>query len=449
MRDLILAAFLFGSIPFILWRPAVGVFLWIWVSVMNPHRMTFGFAHDFSFAQLIAIATLIGIFFSREPKRMPVTPVTVTLFLLVVWMNVSTFFALDTAASLPMWERVMKIQFMVFVSLYVLYSKQHVQWLIWVVAGSVAFFGIKGGVFTFQEGGEYRVWGPPGSFIEENNGLALATIMTIPLLYYLYMRATKRWLRWGLLGAMLLCGLSALGSYSRGGLIAITAMVGFLWWRSRSRLVAGLVLLTLIPVAIGFMPEKWEERMWSIMHYDQDASSMGRVNAWLMATHLANDRPLVGGGFEIYNEKVFGRYAPVPDDVHAAHSIYFQILGEHGYVGLLLFLLMWIFAWRDASFIVRQARAREDLGWAADLARMIQVSLVGYAVGGAFLSLAYYDVPYNLLVALVLTRSLIEKEFKGLEQKADTPVPALQPSAAGSAEQGANALARFDAQARR
>src|SRR5262245_22975295 len=193
MRDLILAAFLFGSIPFILWRPAVGVFLWIWVSVMNPHRMTFGFAHDFSFAQLIAIATLVGILFSREPRRMPVTPVTVTLFLLVVWMNVSTLFALDTAASLPMWERVMKIQFMVFVTLYILYSKQHVQLLIWVVAGSVAFFGIKGGVFTLAEGGEYRVWGPPGSFIEENNGLALATIMTIPLLYYLYMQATKRW----------------------------------------------------------------------------------------------------------------------------------------------------------------------------------------------------------------------------------------------------------------
>jgi hypothetical protein len=54
---------------------------------------------------------------------------------------------------------------------------------------------------------------------------------------------------------------------------------------------------------------------------------------------------------------------------------------------------------------------------------MIQVSLVGYFVGGAFLSLAYYDVPYNLLVALVLTRVLIEKEVKGAAQKEGLLVP--------------------------
>ena len=127
MRDIILAVFLFGSVPFILWRPAVGVFLWIWVSVMNPHRLAWGFAYDFSFAQLIAIATLVGMLFSREPKRLPVTPVTVVLFLMVLWMNVTTFFAIDTAQALPMWERVMKIQLMVFLTLYLLHSREYVQ----------------------------------------------------------------------------------------------------------------------------------------------------------------------------------------------------------------------------------------------------------------------------------------------------------------------------------
>jgi len=103
-------------------------------------------------------------FFSREPKRLPVTPVTVVLFILLLWMNVTTFFAIDTAQSLPMWEKVIKIQLMVFVALYLLHSKRHVQVLIWVVAGSVAFFGIKGGLFTLEVGGEYLVWGPEGSF---------------------------------------------------------------------------------------------------------------------------------------------------------------------------------------------------------------------------------------------------------------------------------------------
>jgi putative inorganic carbon (HCO3(-)) transporter len=420
-RDLLLAAFLFGSIPFILRRPAVGVILWIWVSVMNPHRLAWGFAYDYSFAQLIAIATLVGMLFSKEPKRLQVTPVTVVLFMLVLWMNLTTLFALNIDQSLPMWERVMKIQLMVFVSLYLLHSKRHVQALIWVLAGSVAFFGIKGGLFTLREGGENRVWGPSGSFIEENNALALATVMTIPLLYYLFLQVKQRLVRWALLAAMVVCGFSALGSYSRGGFVAIAAMIVFLWWKSRRKLVTGFVLAMLVPTAIGFMPGKWEDRMRSIENYDQDASSLGRINAWKMALNLANDRPLVGGGFEIYNKEVFSRYAPDQDDVHAAHSIYFQILGEHGYVALILFLLLWILVWCDASWIIRRSRDQRELQWALDLARMIQVSLVGYATGGAFLSLAYYDVPYNLLVALVLTRLVVEKEIKGAEQKEISP----------------------------
>jgi len=445
VRDFLLAAILFGSVPFILWRPAIGVFLWVWVSIMAPHRMTFGFAYDFAFAQLIAIATLIGMLFSAEPKRLPVTPVTVVLFLMVLWMNVTTFFALEPDLALPMWERVMKIQVMIFVTLYILHGKQHIRLLIWVTTLSVAFYGVKGGLFTLRGAGEGMVWGPEASFIGDHNSLALATVMTIPMVYYLFLQTTKRWLRWGLLGAVLLCSLSVLGSYSRGAFLAIAAMIGSLWWKSRTKLVTAVVLVLLIPVAIGFMPEKWGERMWSIQKYDQDASALGRINAWMMAFNLANDRPLVGGGFEIYTEKVFSRYAPNPSDVHAAHSIYFQILGEHGYVGLTLFLLLWFLVWRDASWIIRQSRSLGELRWAFDLARMIQLSLVAYAVGGAFQNQAYFDLPYELLIALVLTRVLVEKEIKTLESKEGAPVRPELIVATGDKQRGVAGSA-FDPQ---
>ena len=432
MRDIALATFLLGSLPFILWRPALGVFLWVWVSVMNPHRLTWGFAYDFAFAQLIAIATLLGLFFSRQPKHLPVTPVTGALFAMVLWMSVTTLFALDTGGSVPMWERVMKIQIMIFVTLALLHSKQHVQVLIWILAGSVAFYGVKGGLFTFRGGGEHRVWGPWGSFIEDNNALALATVMTIPLLRYLRLQATRLWLRHALLAAMLLSGLSALGSHSRGALLAIAAMLAFMWLKSRAKVMTGIMLAVLVCVAIGFMPEKWDERMRSIGDYGEDASAQGRINAWMMAFNLATDRPL-GGGFHIYTLDVFSRYAPNATDVHSAHSIYFQMLGEHGFVGLFLFLLLWLLVWRDASWIDRQARRLEGWQWASDLARMVQVALVGYAVGGAFLNLAYYDVPYNLLVALVITRTLLEKHLRSARQAAPVPAPrkALEPIGRG------------------
>jgi len=441
MRDIVLTVFLVGSLPFVLWRPTIGVFLWLWVSVMNPHRLTWE-SQDVRFAYFIAIATLVGLLLSKEPKRLPVTPVTVVLLLMVLWLTLSTYFALDTALSLEMWKQVTKIQFMVFIALYLLHSRQHVQLLVWVLAGSVAFYGIKGGIFTIEYGGEFRVYGPRGSFIEENNALALATIMTIPLLYYLFLQATRFWVRWGLLAAMVLCGFSALGSHSRGGFLAIIAMIAVLWWKSRSRFVTGIALALLVPVAIGFMPEKWLDRMETIENYEQDASAMSRINAWTTALNVAEDRPLVGAGFNGHYANEYVRYAVDLADIRPAHSIYFQMLGEHGYVGLALFLLLWILVWRDASWIVRQSGSQKELQWASDLARMIQVSLVGYFVGGAFLGLAYYDVPYNLLVALVLTRNLVAEAIENADQSVESP-SGPQMRAGGAGAQQAISIAGF------
>jgi probable O-glycosylation ligase (exosortase A-associated) len=381
---------------------------------MSPHRLTWDFAQDLRFAYFIAIATLIGIFISREPRRLPLTPVTLVLAAFTLWMCFTTVFAIDLSLSLEMWKQVTKSMLMTFVALYLLNGKQHVQMLIWIVTASVAFYGVKGGLFSLREGGEFRVYGPVGSFIEENNALALATIMTIPLLVYAYLQAKKFWIRWALFPAMAICGVSVLGSHSRGGFVAIVVMLLFLWLKSQGKALTGLVLIMLIPVAIGFMPEKWVERMYTIETYEQDESAMGRINAWETAYNVALDRPF-GGGFEMASREVFRRYAPDPTVVRAAHSIWFQVLGEHGFVGLILFVSLWILVWRDASWILRQTRTRDDLRWAFDLARMVHVSLVGYFVGGTFLSLAYYDVPYYLVVALVLTRRVVEQAIVASE----------------------------------
>lgn len=127
---------------------------------------------------------------------------------------------------------------------------------------------------------------------------------------------------------------------------------------------------------------------------------MGRINAWWMAFNLASER-FLGGGFEIYNSMTFARYAPDPADVHAAHSIYFQVLGEHGFVGLVLYLLLGMFSWRLASQVQQRAATSPDKDWITRFALMAKVSIVGFAVGGAFLSLAYFDLPYYLPVTLL------------------------------------------------
>jgi putative inorganic carbon (HCO3(-)) transporter len=418
MRDTLITLIIFSSLPFILKRPYIGVLMWVWVSVMNPHRLSWGFAYDFPFAAIIAATTLFSLLITREPKKLPSTAIVWTLAAFMVWMGITTLFAISPEESLVMLEKVSKIMLMTAVTMMLIKTKEHINWLVWALVLSLGYFGTKGGLFTLTSGGHDIVWGPPGSYIEGNNEVALAFITIIPIMYYLFLSAEKRYIRWGMAGAMVLCAFAALGSYSRGALVGIAAMVFFLWLKSPRKMLTGTVLAMLIPVAFLFMPEQWFSRMDTIQSYDQDASAMGRLNAWEMAYNLAVDR-FFGGGFEIYDRTVFALYAPVPEDVHAAHSIYFQALGEHGFVGLGLYLLLAVLTWRKATWILNATRGMDELKWAAHLARMIQVSMVGFAVGGAFLSLLYYDVPYYLIAIVVSTAALVEKALasKALENK--------------------------------
>ena len=136
----------------------------------------------------------------------------------------------------------------------------------------------------------------------------------------------------------------------------------------------------------------------------------------MFAINVAKDRPLVGGGFGAFKKETFYKYAPEPEDVHDAHSIYFEVLGEHGFVGLILFLIFWAMVLKTGNWTIKHTRDRPDLNWANNLTAMSQAGLVGYAVGGAFLGLAYYDLPYHLMAIIVITRSIVEKE---LETKPD------------------------------
>lgn len=413
MRDILVTLIVAGSLPFILRRPYIGVLMWVWISVMNLHTQGWGFARTLPFAAIIAGVTMVSLLFTKDSKNLPLTPITLVLGAFVIWMNVSTVFAFYPEETYIQWNKVMKIMLMTFVTFMLIKTKEQIQLLIWVTVISLGFYGVKGGIFTIKGGGENMVWGPAGTFIEGNNELALALIMTIPLIHYLQMISSKMWVRHGMSVAMLLCAASAFGSHSRGALVAIICMGAFLWLKSRQRLRLGLLMALTIPVLILSMPEKWSERMDTINTYEEDGSVRGRFNAWGMAYNLALERPLIGGGFEVTMPELFFRYAPDITDVpRAAHSIYFQALGEHGFVGLGLYLLLGLVTWRTGSWIVRRTSNLEEYKWAYDLAKMVQVSLIGFASGGAFLSLLYFDVPYYLMAAMVATRILVEKGLK-------------------------------------
>jgi probable O-glycosylation ligase (exosortase A-associated) len=229
------------------------------------------------------------------------------------------------------------------------------------------------------------------------------------------------WLRRAATISMILIAVSILGSQSRGGFLALAAMALFLLLKSRQKLIVALVVAIVGVGLLAFMPSAWHERIGTIENYQEDRSAMGRIGAWKFATNLALARPIGGGGFETFQAETYARYGPPEALILDSHSIWFQVLAEHGFIGLGLFLLVWLTAWRTGSRIIRLSRDREDLTWARDLAAMTQAALIAYFVGGSFLGLAYWDYPYILVVVLVATRVVVETR---LREAAAEPVAA-------------------------
>lgn len=412
MRDILITVVTFSFLLMVFKHPHYGIYLWSWLSYMNPHKLAWGFATNISFALMTAVVTMTAYLISKEPKRLPWTPETILLVIYLGWVTFTTFFALYPESAWIEWQRVLKIQTMTLLTAMLITDRKRLEGLVWVIAISFAFYGVKGGIFTIAKGGINHVQGPTDTFIDGNNEIGLALIMTLPLIRYLHLQAQNKKIQLGLATALLLTGLGTIGTQSRGAMLAAVAMGSMLWLKSRNKTSTAIFIIMAVGLVAVIMPQAYWDRINTIKSYKQDASAMGRINAWHTAFNIAKDR-ITGGGLQAFKAPTFDRYAPDPNNVHDVHSIYFEAMGEQGFIGLGMFLLIGLLAWRTGSKVIRECHRDPNRKWAADLAAMLQVSLLGYATGGAFLGLSYFDYPYHLVIMMVLTYQFAVKNTCG------------------------------------
>ncbi len=429
MRDIIVTLLVVGSLPFILRKPFFGVLVWTWLGLMNPHKLCWGFALTMPYAQMVAIAILVGWFISKEPKQIPWTGLSRLLAVWWAWMLFTSFFAL--LDPWEQWDKVWKIMLLTFIALALLRSRERIEALVWVCVISLGLYGVKGGIFTLLTGGGYSVYGPAGTFIGGNNEIGLALIMTVPLMRYLQLTSASKPVKLAMTASIVLTLLSIVATHSRGAFLGLFVMVGYLLVQSRNKGAVLLLIVLALPAIFVMMPEEYFGRMETIQSFQEDRSAMGRINAWWTAFYIALDRPFVGGGFEVFRPLTFVKYAPDPNMYHDAHSIYFEVLGEHGFIGLALFLSLGLGSLITLGRVKRFAGEHESLTWMRDLASLLRVSLVGYATAGAFLGLAYFDFYYTL-VAITVALSVLAERYRaeGIPEPAQAAPPAVGNKAA-------------------
>jgi probable O-glycosylation ligase (exosortase A-associated) len=403
--------------------PQVGLYLWGWLDYMQPHREVYGFASDLQLNLIVACATIIGLFVSKERKFPDFSWPTLWLALLTAWVFVSHLFSLEPQQSWQYTDRAWRVYLFIFLILIIAHSRIRMHALLWILGISIAYYSLKGGIFTILTGGQARVWGPPTTMIGDNNHLAIATAAVIPILNYLRLQSRNLYVRFGVCAVLFFSVISIIGSLSRGGFIALMVCAAFFWWRSRHKgLLALAAAVVIIPAAIYFLPQNWTERIQTIEEIDTDSSFQGRIDAWKNNIDVALENPLTGAGLRVpYLDYVMVNYQSESRETRAAHSMYFEILGGTGFVGFFFFAMYMGSGWFTLSKVRKRTYGIREWQWAHDLATMSQVSLAAFFVGAASVSMEFWS-GYMTIIAIGTNMLILVR--KHLPAAADTPVRA-------------------------
>lgn len=406
VRSLIIIGMLFSLMLPIILKPHIGVLVWDWVSHMVPHKETYGRAYNMEFLDYVAALTVGGLFLSRDRIHLPLHPIIIAIGIYFVWVIFTTIAGFSPSHSLTKFTHISKVLIFAVLSIMIMRSPNRLKAFVAVMGLSLAYYSVKGGLFTIATGGQYRVTHGNGMF-SDNNHFAMAFSMAVPLaFYYAKHPPINHWIvRWGLFGVGLLTIASVVGTHSRGGLIALSAVLGAMALFSRRRI---LLISLAVPLALGgltLLPDNWKNRMSTVNTETAggDESFRGRVVMWRFSSNLASEHPIEGGGFDVfYQDKPLERFLPPGGVGRAPHSVYFEVLGEHGYIGLFLFLTTLFTGWFVGGSAYRKYSKYKETLWLGDLAQAMRLGFIGFAVGGLTVNIATFDLYWHFLAILVM-----------------------------------------------
>jgi len=440
MRDFVLLVIIVGSLPVCIFQPYFGVLMWIWIAYFNPHRFTFSYMYDFPIAAAVAVPTIAGLFLNRKFNRPLFVRENLLLIVLWAWFVLvyvnagrEPLFAGHMADARYELVRVSKILLMTFVIMLVTTSEKRLKWLFLVTAFSFGLLAFKGTIFSASTGGQFRVFGPPDTFISENNAFGLALNMSLPIFYFLG-RIEKSTLMRRALNVGFLCSfVCVILTYSRGGFLGLAAVLGAMAWRSKYRTLGMIFLIVCALAVVSFAPARWVERMETLRQEGVDSSAQQRLVSWGTTWNFSHDYPLMGGSFyTLPDVNVFQKYQtrPLPGGYlfSGPHSIYFQVLGEQGFIGFFIYFGIVVCCLLTLTQLRRRTLSVPELKWVSVYADIISVSILGFLVSGAFLGFADFDLYYQMVASVCVLKILFLREQAAYLAARIPAHPALQMS---------------------
>ncbi len=416
MRDIVVvAAVLIASIIGLV-RPVVGFYTFAFLGFFSPQSYTWSFGQTVPLSQIAAIATIIGMIVSPERRWLSIQRETLIIVALWVMFVVSSMLALYPDLAFEQLIYVSKVFLMIVVGTILVNSQERLNTLIRIIAYSIGFYALKGGISAVVGGGNFLVYGPELSFLYANNSIGLAMAINLPLLHYLYQIEKKALVR-KLLAAIMLFSIPAIiFTYSRGawlGMVAALALM-FLKMKQKALIVSfvGLVGVIVAGLFPHIAPERLVTRYDTLVNYEQDASAESRFWNWEFCRRVGMGRP-TGGGFMFESNATYQTYYPEflerwPGKNWTCHSVWFSMLGDHGVGGFLLWILLILSSVKSLRQLRIEGQKHPELSWLKPLAESIKAAMVVYLIVGTFLDAAYFDLFYYLVAIIVIAKAIVQ-----------------------------------------
>lgn len=413
MRDLIVAGFIVATLPTCFRRPFIGLLVFTLLAYMRLQDLTWGWARYERWSFYVAIVTAAGFVFGSGERRFMLPDLrcwimVALVFLVGISLVSSRFFV---PADLSGYIEYCKVIGVALFTTGVVRNREYLRILVYVVALSFGFFGVKNGLAFILSGFRMEIIQGPGGMLTDRNDFSLALCMGMPLLLHLGLSEKRQILRRGLLLTIPLTVLTIVSCHSRGAFLAMGAMAAAIVWRSRNR-VTGFALLVLCAGAVWMAaPASYKERISTISEYQTEGSARGRIEAWKVAGNMIMARPMLGVGYNKFQQEYVGYDPnrgleadgnPKAEGTRVAHNSYLQIWAECGTPAYLLYLMLIVLTFRDLSLVRREAERRYHSSWILSYANMFEAGMVAFVVGATFLNRAQFDLFYHYVAIVVV-----------------------------------------------
>ena len=396
-------------------RPYVALVGVLWIDLYQPQLLSHSFLFEQPLSLIMNIFFLISLVLNFSKIERPPTLLYVVIVpALMVWITLTTYNAEFPDAAWPRHDVAVKMLLFTYSIPFILKSRKQLELFLWILIASMSYFVLSAGMKSLMNGGGYGLdlVSDSGTVLwSEGSTLATQAICLLPILYYAgrysLLAGEYRPLRPLLLVVAFASLMVLIGTEARTGLIALAALVFLTLFSSRSKLKAIVVIALLPIVSYPFVTEAWRARMATMLNVSEESSALGRVVVWRWTLDYANEHPVMGGGFNSYLANAgkliaYSRGNEITIDQaegKAFHNILVQMLGEHGYVGLLLYMALIAHALWNSHRLSKTCPEP----WQRALARCVFISTMVYCVGGMFIGIAFYPwlfYMYGLTIAM-------------------------------------------------